>query len=78
MVTCVICGKKATGKKRELVILGWSYLGRLDTNAYKREMTVFQFNKGILMEVPNPMYDPTVKKKIIDMWVCPRCKDVYR
>jgi hypothetical protein len=80
-VTCMDCGKVSRievehGKKVES---GWLYYGKLNINVCQTDKYFWRPKNpeksflGDLERVPNECYDPNVKPKYVELWVCPTC-----
>ena len=78
-VTCMDCGKTERiivehGKK---ILCGWHYYGKLNINSCKTDKYFYTTNNfdnfDKWKKVPNACYDPTVKRKMAEMWSCPVC-----
>ena len=79
-VTCMDCGKTERiivehGKK---VLGGWGYYGKMNINSCQTDKYHYTSKdpKKVLEDlvlVPNACYDPSVKRKMAELWSCPDC-----
>jgi hypothetical protein len=80
-VVCVECGKteRIIVEKGKPVPDGWLYYGKLNVNVCQTDKFFYKprdSEKGFLgklEKVPNDCYDPNVKPKYVEFWVCKEC-----
>jgi len=80
-VNCVDCGKTERIEVTigEIPKGGWLYQGRLKSNSCQTEKYFYEVPEGFSIsddkwkKVKNECYDPSVKPKYVEMWVCPEC-----
>ena len=78
-VTCMDCGKTERilieGKE---IKSNWKYYGKINVNACQTDKFHFIIEGSLLdsknwKKIPNRCYNPSVKPKLVEMWVCPGC-----
>lgn len=79
-VTCMDCGKteRIEVEKGKHVMSGWAYYGKLNVNACQTDKYLYKTKRDAkdifdMERVLNACYDPEVKRKLVEMWVCPEC-----
>ena|SRR5271157_3481119 len=81
-VTCMDCGRTEIieVERGKPPPNGWQYFGKLNVNTCQTSKyflrPIDQKNIcGKCEKIPNECYDPKVKPKYAEMWVCPNCGD---
>jgi len=79
-VTCMDCGKteRIEVQKGQHIQSGWGYYGKLNINACQTDKYFYRTKKGAedvfdTERVANPCYTREVKRKLVELWVCPSC-----
>lgn len=82
-VTCMDCAKtERIDLAKDTDYGGWSYYGKLNINScqtdkfFYKSRTPEKLDLDDLERVSNPCYNPKVKPKYVEMWVCPECEKV--
>ena len=81
-VTCMDCGKVSRievehGKKIEA---DWLYYGKMNVNSCQTDRYFWKAKDNSkplenLVKVPNSCFDPKVKPKNVELWVCKECDE---
>ena len=81
-VTCMDCDKteRIEVEKGKKIMCGWAYYGKLDVNVCRTNKYFYKAPEGVdfcdfekHVRVKNSCYNPSVKRKYVEMWVCPAC-----
>jgi hypothetical protein len=78
-VRCLICKREGVVEIQGGKILtdGWYYFGRMDMNACHTNKYVYLYTpedkKNPWRRIKNPDYDPSVKRKYVEIWECEEC-----
>ena len=79
-VTCMDCGKieRIEVEHDKKIECGWFYYGKLNVNCCETDKffwTAKDQSKPLenMVKVPNSCFDPIVKPKFAELWICPSC-----
>ena len=78
-VRCMDCGKedKIEVIKGKQIPKNWYFYGRLNYNSLCTEKFVYKvinFNPFRTEKIKNMSYNPEVKTKTMELWVCEKCQ----
>ena len=77
-VLCAGCGKKERLEliKGKRIPKGWGYWGKVNVNACKTDKVYYRMtdSKEPWVKVPNECYDPSIKPKHVEFWMCAECE----
>lgn len=84
-VVCMDCGKteRITVEHKKKIESEWRFYGKINVNSCQTDKyfwTAKDQTKPLenMVKVPNSCYDPHVKPKFVELWVCPNCVEILQ